>query len=782
MRVAVPFGNKNMYTGLVFKIHKTKPTLYETTDIIQILDENPIVNELQLKHWQWIANYYMCSLGDVYRASLPSAFLLESETSISKNEVFTNEDILEDEEFLIFEALQHQSQLTIHQVADILGKKKVMPIVNELIKKSAIFIQEKIYEQYKPKLVKYVRLHSNYNSDDSLNSLLEELSRAKKQREAVLTFFQLATSKKPIKAKDLEKSANVSSTTLKSLADKDIFEFYEIQTDRINFKGDTNSLKSLNEFQEIAFTEIKETFKKKDVTLLHGITSSGKTEIYTKMIQEVIDEGKQVLFLLPEIALTTQIISRLQFYFGDQISVFHSKYSMNERVEVWNNVLQNKTKAQIILGARSSIFLPFSNLGLIVVDEEHETSYKQFEPAPRYNARDAAIVLANINQAKILLGSATPSLESYFNAQQNKYGFVSLNRRFGNVQLPKIELIDVKEKYRKKEMKGHFSDRLLKLIQEALDEKEQIILFQNRRGYSPIVECKTCGVAPQCPNCDVSLTYHKFRNELRCHYCSYQRAMPNSCSACGSNTLDTKGFGTEQIEFELKELFPDYKIGRMDLDTTRGKFGYQKIIGAFEAREIDILVGTQMLSKGLDFDNVSLVGILNADTMLNFPDFRAHERAYQMMVQVSGRAGRSKKQGNVAIQTYNPYHQILQQVSTTNYTEMYKEQLQERWQYKYPPYFRLIKITLKHRDYNKVDSGVNWLFKALYTSFGENVLGPTAPAVARIRNQYIKNIVIKIPPKQNLANTKIQVDKIKNTFEAVKEFRSIRFITDVDNY
>lgn len=782
MRVAVSFGNKKMYTGLVFNIHQTKPTLYETVDIIQILDDKPLVNELQLKHWQWIANYYMCALGDVYRASLPSAFLLESETIVYKNEAFQNEEILEDDEFLIFEALQHQSQLTIHQVVDILGKKKVMPTVNELIKKSAIYIKEQIYEQYKPKLVKYVRLNAAYNSDESLNSLLEELSRAKKQRDAVLTFFQLASTKKPIKAKDLETKANVSASILKSLVDKNIFEFYEIKTDRINFKGDTNSLKTLNEFQEKALLEIKETFKQKDVTLLHGITSSGKTEVYTKLIQEVLDTGKQVLFLLPEIALTTQIITRLQFYFGDQISVFHSKYSMNERVEVWNNVLENKTKARIILGARSSIFLPFSNLGLIVVDEEHETSYKQFEPSPRYNARDAAIVLSKLHNAKILLGSATPSLESYFNAQQNKYGFVELNRRFGNVQLPKIELIDVKEKHRKKEMKGHFSDRLLKLIQEALDLKEQVILFQNRRGYSPVVECKTCGVAPQCPNCDVSLTFHKFKYELRCHYCNYQRAMPNSCAACGSNTLDTKGFGTEQIELELKELFPDFKIGRMDLDTTRGKFGYQKIIGAFEAQEIDVLVGTQMLSKGLDFENVSLVGILNADTMLNFPDFRAHERAYDMMVQVSGRAGRSKKQGNVAIQTYNPYHKILQQVSTTNYTEMYKEQLQERWQYKYPPYYRLIKITLKHRDFNKVDTGVNWLFKALYNSFGENVLGPTAPAVARIRNQYIKNIVIKIPPKQSLANTKNQVTKIRNTFEAVKDFRPIRFIIDVDAY
>ncbi len=782
MRVAVSFGNKKMYTALVFKIHTNKPTLYETLDIVQILDNKPIVNEFQLQLWQWIATYYMCSLGDVYRAALPSAFLLESETVVYKNDAFINEEFLSDEEFLIFEALQHQSQLTLHQVSDILGKKKIMPIVNELIKKSAIYIKEKIYEQYKPKLVKYVRLHNNYNSDNALNVLLEELSRAKKQRDAVLTYFQLSTSKKPIKAKDLETKAKVSANILKSLVDKNIFEFFEIQTDRINFKGNTNDLKSLNEFQQKALLDIKETFKTKDVTLLHGITSSGKTEVYTKLIQEVLDAGKQVLFLLPEIALTTQIITRLQFYFGDQISVFHSKYSMNERVEVWNNVLENKSKAQIILGARSSIFLPFSNLGLIVVDEEHETSYKQFEPSPRYNARDSAIVLSKLHQAKILLGSATPSLESYFNAQQNKYGFVELNRRYGNVQLPKIELIDVKEKHKKKEMKGHFSNTLLKLIQNALDEKEQVILFQNRRGYSPVVECKTCGIAPQCPNCDVSLTYHKYRNELKCHYCSYQRAMPNSCAACGSNTLDTKGFGTEQIELELKELFPDFKIGRMDLDTTRGKFGYQKIIGAFEAKEIDILVGTQMLSKGLDFENVSLVGILNADSMLNFPDFRAHERAYDMMVQVSGRAGRSKKQGNVAIQTYNPYHKILQQVSTTNYTEMYKEQLQERWQYKYPPYYRLIKITLKHRDYNKVDLGVNWLFKALYNSFGEHVLGPTAPAVSRIRNQYIKNVVIKIPPKQSLANTKNQISKIRNTFEAVKDFRPIRFIIDVDAY
>ncbi|CAL2079547.1 Primosomal protein N' [Tenacibaculum sp. 190524A02b] len=782
MRVAVSFGRSKIYTAIVFSIHQNAPELYEAKDIHQILDEIPIINEHQLNHWQWISKYYMCSMGDVYRASLPSAFLLESETLISKTSSFTDDANLSDDAFLIYEALHHHSHLTVHQITDILGKKTILPTINELLKKNAVSIREEIYETYKPKLVKYVRLHSDYSSENGLQDLLEQLSRAKKQREAVLHYFQLAGSKKPIKAKDLENRAGVSSTILKALVEKNIFEFYHIKTDRINFEGETNKVKQLNEFQEQAFKEIKSSFENNEVTLLHGVTGSGKTEIYVKLMKEVIEKGKQVLFLLPEIALTTQIITRLQRYFGNQVSVFHSKYSMNERVEVWNNVLENKSKAQIILGARSSVFLPFSNLGLIIVDEEHESSYKQFDPSPRYNARDSAIVLAYQHKAKIVLGSATPSIESYFNAINGKYGIVSLTRRFGNIQLPKIELIDIKEKHRKKQMTGHFSDRLLKMMKEALEIKEQVILFQNRRGYSPVIECTTCGVSPQCPNCDVSLTYHKFKNELKCHYCHYYRAMPNSCGACGSNTLDTKGFGTEQIELELKELFPEHTIGRMDLDTTRGKNGYQKIIGAFEAREIDILVGTQMLSKGLDFDNVSLVGILNADAMLNFPDFRAHERAYQLMVQVSGRAGRSKKQGHVAIQTYNPYHQILQQVSTNSYGDMYKEQLQDRWQFHYPPYYRLIKITLKHKDFNKVNLGIQWLAKALKNTFGEHILGPSEPSISRIRNQYIKNLVVKIPSENSLVKTKNEILKCKVSFESIKDFRPIRFNIDVDNY
>lgn len=783
IRVAVPFGKSKIYTALVYEIHQTAPIGYEAKDIYQILDETPIVNEKQLKHWTWLADYYLCSLGDVLRAGLPSIFLLESETLIIRNELFEDESILNDDEFLIYEALQRQSILKIEEVSAILNKKTVLPIINKLMDKGVLTLKEEIYEQYKPKLIKYVKLNDTYINQENLHKLLDDLSRAKKQKQAVMHYFALdASTKKPIKQKSLQEVANVSANIIKTLEEKGVFEIYTIQTDRVNFKKATDELKELTEFQEIAYQDIKTSFKKQPITLLHGITSSGKTEIYAKLIKETLTEGKQVLYLLPEIALTTQLIERLKVYFGSQISVFHSKYSLQERLEVWRNLLHNKEKSQIILGARSSIFLPYNNLGLVLVDEEHETSYKQFEPAPRYHARDAVIVLANIHKAKVLLGSATPSIETFYNAQKGKYGLVTLNRRFGNIQLPEIELVDIKEKYRKKLMKGHFSDTMIKLIQNALDEKEQIIIFQNRRGFAPVVTCNTCGVSPECPNCDVSLTYHKFRSELRCHYCNYSRSMPKNCGACGGVSLSTKGFGTEQIELEIQELFKDAKVARMDLDTTRGKYGYHKIIGAFQAQEVDILVGTQMLSKGLDFANVSLVGILNADTMLNFPDFRAHERSFQLMVQVSGRAGRAKKRGKVAIQTYNPFHQILQQVTTNDYANMYKEQLEERYQYKYPPLLRTIKITLKHRDFNKVNRGSEWLATSLRNQFRNNVLGPTSPVVARVRNQYIKHLLIKLPPNISLKQSKLVLKKIRISFQSISEFRPIRFIFDVDNF
>jgi len=783
MRVAVSFGKSKIFTALVSDIHQIAPTAYEAKEIYQILDDEPLVTQKQLNHWQWIADYYMCSLGEVMRSALPSAFLLESETQVVKNLQFNNESLLTDDEFLIFEALGHQSTLPIHKISDILDRKRVLPILNALLDKKAIVLKEEITEQYKPKLVKFIRLNQKYIGENALNELLDSLSNAKKQRNVLLSYFSLqASTKKPIKQCVLKEKSKVSTPVIKALIEKEIFEVYTIQTDRINFDEATEVVKELSDIQDDAYVEIKRSFKDKEVILLHGITSSGKTEIYVKLIDEVLNQGKQVLYLVPEIALTTQLIQRLQRYFGNRISVFHSKYSLNERVEVWKNTLNNSKKAQLILGARSSVFLPFNELGLVIVDEEHETSYKQFDPAPRYHARDTAIVLANLHKAKVILGSATPSIESYFNAQQEKYGLVELNRRFGNLLLPEIELVDIKEGYRKKRMTGHFSERLMTLIQEALEENEQVILFQNRRGYSPIVECKTCGIAPQCPNCDVSLTYHKFKNELRCHYCGYNKAMPETCGACGSPNLDTKGFGTEQIELELQELFPEAKVGRMDLDTTRGKYGYQKILNAFQEHEIDILVGTQMLSKGLDFANVSLVGVLNADNMLNFPDFRAHERSFQMLTQVSGRAGRAKKRGKVAIQTFNPFHQILQQVTTNDYNMMYKEQLDERHQYMYPPIIRLIKITLKHKDYTKVDMASQWLGKSLINTFGDNVLGPTSPAISRIRNQHIKTIIIKLPKERSLKQSKSVVQKIKNSFQSIADYRAIRFNIDVDAF
>ncbi len=783
MRVAVPFGKSKIYTGIVLRIHTNAPTAYEAKDIHQILDETPIVNNKQLTLWQWISSYYMCTMGDVMRAALPSAFILESETIITKNKTI-DESILKDDEFLVYEALQHQSSLKIHDISNILDKKNVLPVIKRLIEKEAITVEEEVYEKYKPKLVRYVKLHTNFSSEEGLSKLLDDLSKAPKQRKVVMTLFMIsARDKKPVKVSDLSQESAASISIIKALIDKGVLEEYHIQIDRVQYSGDENeSTKNLNEYQKTALTEIKESFKNKNITLLHGVTSSGKTEVYVKLIEDAINQGKQVLYLLPEIALTTQLVSRLQNYFGEQVAVFHSKYSLHERVEVWNNVLKNSTKAQIVLGARSSIFLPFNNLGLIIVDEEHEQSFKQFDPAPRYHARDTAVVLANIHKAKILLGSATPSLESYFNAKQNKYGFVEITKRYNDILMPDIELIDIKDKLKKKRMKGHFSDRLIEEMTETLKEGHQIILFQNRRGFSPIVECKTCGNSPQCPNCDVSLTFHQYRNQLRCHYCGYNSAMIQDCLACGSQDIDSKGFGTEQIEEEVKVLFPDYKVARMDLDTTRGKYGYEKIITALEQQEIDILVGTQMITKGLDFRNVKLVGIMNADNMLNFPDFRAHERSFQLMIQVSGRAGRTKERGKVLIQTYNPYHNILQQVSTNNYIEMYNEQMDDRYNFKYPPIYKQIKITLKHKDYNRVDAASIWLGKSLRQVFAEHILGPESPPISRIRNQFHKNILIKIPKNQSLSKTKEAIIKINNSFLSVKDFRSVKIILNVDNY
>ena len=783
MRVAVPFGKSKVYTGIIAEVHNRAPEVYEAKPINQILDETPLVTQNQLEFWKWIASYYMCTEGEVMRAALPGAFILESEHIVQlQKEAEFNESDLKDDEFLVVEALQNQSSLKIKEVEALLDKKSVLPILNRLMAKDIVVLSQEIYEQYKPKRVKYIKLHESYESEDAMHQLLDELSRAHKQREVVLNYFSLkAKSLKPINAKELQKISGTTASVLKSLVSKNIFKEYYLNEDRVAFEGEiTRSHIEFNEYQLKAFGQIKAAFEEKTVCLLHGVTSSGKTEIYLKLIEEVLNEGKQALYLLPEIALTTQLINRLQAYFGDKVLVFHSKYSMNERVEVYQNVLKAGEGPKVVIGARSAIFLPFQQLGLIIIDEEHEASFKQYDPAPRYHARDAAVVLANLFKAKTLMGSATPSLESYYNAVHDKYGFAELSRRFGNVMMPEIEIVDIKEKHRKKRMTGHFSDRLLKEIEESLSEGEQVILFQNRRGFSPILECNTCGHSPQCPNCDVSLTYHSHSNQLRCHYCGYHIAMQKRCMACHSDDISTKGFGTEQIETELKALYPDHKIGRMDQDTTRGKHGYEKIITAFEDLEIDILVGTQMLTKGLDFRNVNLVGVMNADNLLNFPDFRAHERSFQLMLQVAGRAGRTKKRGKVLIQSYNPHHQIIQQVSTNDYAGMYKEQLQERYNYKYPPYFRLVRLSLKSRDFSKTNEAADWIAKAMQNVFKQNVLGPEFPPVARIRNEYYKNIMLKIPQNQSLGKTKAVLHKILISFNAISAYRSVRVIVNVD--
>lgn len=785
MRVSVPFGKSKIYTGIVYAIYNNKTPSYETKPIDQILDETPLITSHQIKHWEWMSSYYMCTLGEVIRAALPSAFLLESETIISlSSESSAEENSFNDDEFLVFEALQHQSSIHINDVRSILDRKNVVKVLQQLLQKGVIEVQEELYEQYTPKLKRYVKLAPAYTSEEALKELLDTLTRAPKQRAVLMTLFMMsAATKKPVDAIQLQKKSEASAAVLKTLLDKGILEEYYIQKDRVEFSGDAASeIKKLNEAQEVAFSEIKTAFKKHDTTLLHGVTSSGKTEIYVRLIEEVIATGKQVLYMLPEIALTTQLIARLQQYFGEKISVYHSKYSVNERVEVWNNVLTCKSKAQIVIGARSSLFLPFTKLGLVLVDEEHEPSFKQYNPSPRYHARDSAVVLGNLHKAKLLLGSATPSLESYHNTELGKYGLVTLKKRFGNVLLPDIELVDIKEKHRKKQMKGHFSDRLLEAMTEALENEEQIILFQNRRGFSPVVECTTCGVAPQCPNCDVSLTYHQYKRELRCHYCGYHMAMLKSCMACGSDTLDTKGFGTEQIETELNTLFPNASVARMDQDTTRGKNAYAKLIERLDNLEIDILVGTQMLAKGLDFRNINLVGVMNADNLLNFPDFRAHERSFQLLQQVSGRAGRTQKRGKVLIQTFNPYHQILQQVSVNDYEGMYKQQNEERYQYKYPPFYRTIKLTFKDRNLQKMQQASSWFAQALSQQLKENVLGPEPPPVSRVRNQYISNVLVKIPKQQSLSKTKEYIHTVHKSFTAIKEFSSVRVIIDVDNY
>jgi primosomal protein N' (replication factor Y) (superfamily II helicase) len=788
-RVIVQFGRSKYYTGIVVNKHHNKPELYKVKEIEHVLDDLPVVNTLQLKFWKWITEYYMSTIGDVYKNAMPSALLLQSETvlclsdhSIDNIANIDFEKNLTDDEFLVIEALKNQKKLSLKDVGDILSKKNPMAFLKSMVDKDLIVPFEEIKNRYKPAKIRQFKIDDNFADSDKLNEVLDNLSKAPKQYEVLMRYlskhpnvFNLEPIAKFINEFDISRSA------LNALVEKQILEVHETEVSRLkSYDEQTNPIKELSEDQEIAFNQIKEAFTKKDVTLFHGITSSGKTEVYIKLINEHLLQGKQILFLVPEIALTSQLIKRLQNIFGDKAGFYHSKYNLNERVEVWNNVKNNLGTHQIVIGPRSALFLPFENLGLVIVDEEHEATFKQNETTPRYHARDAAIVLAKLHNAKVLLGSATPSLESYYNYKQGKYALVELNKRYGGLLPPEIQIADISKDHRKKMMKKHFGELLYTGIEETLEEKKQIILFQNRRGYAPVVECQTCGSTVECPNCDVTLTYHSKIDQLRCHYCSYTIPMIKNCKNCGSPQLDTKGLGTQQIEIEVNELFDKASTSRLDHDAAKKKNAYQEIIEEFENGDIDILIGTQMISKGLDFDDVSLVGVLNADSILKYPDFRAEERAYQLLSQVSGRSGRKGKRGKVIIQSFDPFHKILQQVSTSSYIEMAEEQLYERRNFYYPPYYRLIEITLQHRDRLKIDNAASNLAESLKVIPNTIVLGPEYPPIARINNKYNKKILLKLNNDNSLVENKKKLKQIINAFSEVAAYKSIRLILNVD--
>ena len=779
MRVAVSFGKSKVYTALVHKVHTNEPT-YETKDIEYILDETPIVTPNQITHWQWIADYYMCTLGEVIKSALPSAFLLESETIIEIAEKDLNPYLFSDDEFQVYEALHYKTALKGSEVSKIIPKKKTLKVIKSLVEKGAARISERIFEKYVPKLVKFIRLAEAYQSQEGLQKALE-LLKGEKQKKLIMAYFNhINREALPLKVEKLLEEAKVSNAVLKSVVEKGILEIYYLQKDRVSFAGsEILAKKTLNNIQNEALYQVQQQFQTKNTVLLQGVTASGKTEIYIELINQYLKKGKQVLYLLPEIALTIHIINRLKKHFGKNLSVYHSKYNTNERIEVWNNVLNNCSKAQLVVGVRSSVYLPFKDLGLVVIDEEHDSSYRQFDPAPRLQARDSAIMLANIFKAKTLLGTATPSIESMHNVKVGKYGFVYLSKRYTNFLPPIIELIDIKDKQHRKRMNGHFSDILIEEMTNTLSQGKQVLLFQNRRGYAPIVQCMHCGTVPQCPHCDVSLTFHHSSNQLRCHYCGYAIPMPKTCIACGSVDLKTKGFGTEQISKELEVLFPQVAIDRMDQDTTNGKYGYEKILAKFEQQETQILVGTQMISKGLDFENIGLVGVMNADALIHSPDYRAYERSFQLLLQVSGRAGRSAQRGKVLIQTYNPQHPVIQQVLQNDFKGMYQNQIEERQSFSYPPFVQMIKITLKHTNFNRTNEGAEWFANALKEAFaskkGIEILGPEFPLISRIRNEYMKDVLVKVKPSElSIHHTKEQIKRIETSFQSISNFRTIR--------
>lgn len=780
-RVVVQFGKHKIYTALVKSIGDQPPEFYQAKYIIDVVDELPVITPKQFEFWDWITSYYLCNEGDVMAAALPTGLKLASETILVLRDELPEELDLTEKESLIVSVLNKQQRISIDDVVELLGQKTVYPIINALIGKEVIYVAEEVIEKYRPLLKSFITLNPFYKEEENLKQLFAVLEKAPKQLDALLAYLKLAKNEVTIPKQKLLEESGSGQAALKALIDKEVFSVEKRQVSRLNDSTDEFEVNfQLSTAQQKAFDEIELQFATKDVVLLHGITASGKTQLYIKLIENAISKGGQVLFLLPEIALTTQIVERIKRYFGDKIGVYHSKFNDNERVEIWNKVLNGSY--QVVLGARSAVFLPFKDLKLIVVDEEHESSYKQHEPAPRYQARDAAVFLGHLHQTKVVLGSATPSIESYHNAETDKYGLVVLNERFGGVQLPLQEVVSIAEETKRKKMTSYFTSVLIDDMATALENKEQVILFQNRRGYATILICATCGYAPKCVNCDVSLTFHKTSGKLHCHYCGYHQSSINICPACGSVHIEQKGFGTERVEEELSLIFPDVKMARLDLDSTRTKNGMQQIISDFQDKKTQILIGTQMVAKGLDFDNVSLIGVINADTLLNYPDFRAFERSYQLLAQVAGRAGRRDKQGKVCIQAYDDSHRIIKQVIANNYLEMYNDEMVERKQFNYPPFTRLIFINVKHKDANVLNIAAQTLANALRSQLGNRILGPEQPLVARIRNYYIKQIIIKTEKNAAIQKVKAVLKETIKDFNAQKDFKSVITQIDVDPY
>lgn len=781
-RTVVPLGNRKTYSAIIWEVHRRVPKKYEAKYILTLVDDEPLVNDKQLALWQWMSEYYMCTIGEVMNAALPAGLKLELESKIIlRPGLDLDVTSLTDQEYMIVEALELQKELTIKQVSEILELENVYKLLKSLIAREIIYIQEQLRPTYKPKVKDFIRLHPESNDETKLRQHFDLLERkAPKQSEMLMAYLHLSG-----KGKAIERSVLAGATgdpsggqaALAALIKKQILEVYQMEVERLHIREEAAQHFALNPVQQQATDNLRLALQEKNIALLHGVTGSGKTHIYVKLMQEALEAGKQVLYLIPEIALGGQMIKRLRKYFGGKVMLSHSKFNENERVEIWHKLASGKIS--MIMGARSALFLPFKNLGLIIVDEEHEPSYKQQDPAPRYHARDTALMLGKIHGAPVILGSATPSVETFYLAQQGKFGYISLSERFGGSELPDITTADVSYEKKALTLKEHFTSKLLQETELQLKLNHQVILFQNRRGFVPQMECENCGWVPKCIHCDISLTFHKYNNTLKCHYCGYKEQATEKCGACGSVALNRKGFGTEKIEEDLKVLLPEARIARLDLETTRTKTGHQQVIEDLEERRTDILIGTQMVSKGLDFENVTLVGIMNADQMLHFPDFRANERSFQMLSQVSGRAGRRLTKGKVIIQTAMPSHPVISYIINHDYLSFFDWEIKQREKFCYPPFTRLIKITLKSKEDLLVNEASESLGKSLKQKLGKKVIGPEKPVISKLHDQYLRHILIKLE-RDGMNTTQVKKYILTCMEEVQIKSKKVQMVPDVD--